>query len=256
MMPIHTHSTRAQFGAHVRTSIGAFTAAALVLGCLAAAPAMADEKAQPRTISITAEGTVESTPDLVEITAGVISEGKRAKEALAENTERMTKVVAAMKENGVDPKDLQTSTFSVQPVYQTDHKPEEGRTSRTLVGYEVVNQVHLTVREVGKLGTILDKLVSLGANKIDDISFGLDDPAQQENEARKNAMKAAIAKAKLYARAAGARLGKVITISENDYSPMPKRSTMRMEAAMSAPAPIEGGTTTTSIQLNVTWELK
>ncbi|MFD0987820.1 SIMPL domain-containing protein [Methyloligella solikamskensis] len=249
MIPFHSNSSPTRFAALTAALV-------LTLGSLLASPAMADDKEQPRTISITAEGVVESAPDLVEITAGVVSEGKTAKAALKENTERMTKVVAAMKKNGVAPKDLQTSTFSVQPVYQTHHKPEEGRTTRKLTGYEVVNQVHLTVREVGKLGTILDELVSLGANKIDDISFGLDDPTEQKNEARKQAMKAAIAKAELYAKAAGAKLGKVMSISENDYGPMPKRSAMRMEAADAAPAPIEGGTTATSIQLNVTWELE
>lgn len=228
----------------------------LALGSFAATPAMADEKEQPRIISITAEGVVESAPDLVEITAGVVSQGKTAKEALQENTERMTKMVAAMKEDGIAARDLQTSNFSVQPVYETHHKPEEGRTTRTLIGYEVINQVHLTLHEIPKLGAILDKLVTLGANKIDDISFGLDDPTAQENEARKKAMKAAKAKAELYAEAAGVTLGKVMTISENDYSPMPKRDVMRMEAAASAPVPIEGGTTATLIQLNVTWELK
>ncbi len=250
-MPLHFRPSRLSAPAAFAT------AALLLVSAGSAAPALAHEDhEQPRTISITAEGVVETAPDIVEITAGVVSEAKSAKEALQANTESMTKVVAAMKEEGIAARDLQTTDFSVQPVYETHHEPENGRTTRTLTGYEVVNQVHLTVHEIGKLGAILDKLVSLGANKIDDISFGLDDPAEQKDEARKKAMKAAIAKAELYAEAAGAKLGKVMSISENDYTPMPKRSAMRMEVMDAAPVPIEGGTTATSIQLNVTWELE
>lgn len=241
---------------HIRTSMAALTAAALLLGCLAASPALADDKAQPRTISITAEGVVESSPDIVEITAGVISEAKSAREALNDNTDRMTKVVAAMKEAGVADKDLQTTDFTVQPVYDNKRDADNYGSKRVLRGYEVRNRVHVTVHKVDSLGSILDTLVSEGANAIDDISFGLDDPSAQKDEARKQAMKAAIAKAKLYAKAAGARLGRVISISENDYGPVPKRDAMRMEAMASAPVPIQGGTTATSIQLNVTWELK
>ncbi|MEG6509076.1 SIMPL domain-containing protein [Methyloligella sp. 2.7D] len=218
-----------------------------------AAPAVHADEAEPpqRTISLTATGEVDSAPDLVEISTGVVSDAKSAADALEKNSKAMTKMIAALKAEGIAPKDIQTSNFSIRPRYD---RPEKNK-PQVLVGYRVNNSLHLKVRDVKALGAILDKLVSLGANNIGNIAFGLADPAATEDEARKLAMKEAIARAELYAEAAGVKLGKVISINEQG-GVRPYKAVARMEAASAAPVPIEAGTTTTSITVNVTWELE
>ena len=225
---------------------------------LAAAPvasqaALADEHEPPkRTITINGKGSVKAAPDKVSVSAGVESQAPTAKDALARNTDAMTKVVAALKDAGIDPKDVQTTTFTVSPRYNTS---DDGRPPR-IVGYSVLNSVFVTTHDIGKLGTILDQLVTAGANSIGGISFDIDKPEEKQNEARKAAMEDAIAKAKLYVAAAGAELGPVMTITEQGgYVPRTMSAPM-MEAATAKPVPIEPGTESVDIEVQVTWELK
>jgi uncharacterized protein YggE len=221
---------------------------------LAAQAALADDKEpQKRTISISGKGTVKSAPDMVTVSAGVESQAVTAAEALAKNTAAMTRVVEALKAQGIDAKDIQTTTFSVSPRYE-DH--DDSRPAR-IVGYSVFNSVFVTMHDIGKLGSVLDQLVSAGSNSIGGISFSIDKPEQLENEARKLAMAAAIAKAKLYAEAAGAELGPVQTITEQGgYVPYSYPIAAHIDAAAAKPVPVEPGTQSLNIDVQVTWELK
>ena len=137
----------------------------LALAPLQALPALAHDEPQKRTISLVATGAVKATPDKVDISTGVTSEAKSAREALDQNTEAMAKVVEALKVDGIEPKDIQTTNFSVSPVYE---QRKEG-TAPFVAGYRVTNAVRITVRDTKKLGAILDKVVSLGANQVDSI---------------------------------------------------------------------------------------
>jgi len=219
----------------------------------AAGQALADEHEPPkRTITINGKGSVKAAPDKVSVSAGVESQAPTAKEALAKNTAAMTKVVETLKAAGIDPKDIQTTTFNVGPRYDTS---DDGKPPR-IVGYSVINSVFVTTHDLDKLGTILDQLVSAGANSIGGISFDIDKPEEKQNEARKAAMADAIAKAKLYVEAAGAELGPVMTITEQGgYVPRSMGAPM-MEATASKPVPIEPGTESVDIEVQVTWELK
>ncbi|MGH6825185.1 SIMPL domain-containing protein [Methyloceanibacter sp.] len=224
--------------------------ALLIFTALPVNMASADE-APKRTISLAATGAIRTTPDKVDISTGVTAQAPTAKEALAKNSEAMTQVVAALKAEGLDPKDIQTTNFTVQPLYE---ERKDGR-SPNIVGYQVTNSVQVTVRDVGKLGQILDKVVTLGANDVNSIEFGVAEPEALKDEARKLAMRNAIANAKLYAEAAGAKLGKVLTISE-DQGIVFARSVAPAPMEMAAKAvPIEAGTTTVEARVSVTFEL-
>lgn len=214
--------------------------------------ALADEHEPPkRTITINGKGSVKAAPDKVSVSAGVETQAPTAKDALARNTDAMTKVVAALKDAGIDPKDIQTTNFSVSPRYENR---DDGKPAR-IVGYSVMNSVFVTTHDIGKLGTILDQLVTAGANSIGGISFDIDKPEEKQNEARKAAMEDAIAKAKLYVAAAGAELGPVMTITEQGgYVPRSMSAPMMAEAAK--PVPIEPGRDSVDIEVQVTWELK
>jgi uncharacterized protein YggE len=226
------------------------------LAVLAAAlPLSTPAAAAKRMISLSASGTVKATPDMASISTGVTSEGQTAQDALSKNTDAMTKVVDTLKGAGLEPKDIQTTDFSVSPIYE--RKKDEEATFIT--GYRVNNNVNITVRDIDKLGDVLDKVVRAGANQIGSISFGIAEPEKMKDEARKLAMKNAIGNAKLYAETAGAELGPVIKITESgNYTPRPYRA-MAAAAPMMAEAkqvPVEGGTMSVEAKVEVTWELR
>lgn len=226
-----------------------------ILGLLIAGPvtgALAASDNDGRTISLTGTGIAKARPDTAHVSTGVISEGPTAHEALEKNTAAMAQVVAELKAQGLAPKDIQTTNFSVHPRYQhfKNGKPA------AIVGYRVVNSVRIAVHDLMKLGAILDKVVSLGSNKIGGVEFSVDDPVPLKNQARKLAMENAISKANLYAEAAGARLGKVLKISEGVTQRPPQPVFARATANAKAATPIEPGEQSLQVHVNVTWELE
>ena len=228
----------------------------LMTASLLAAPASAHDVEQKRTISLTATGAVKTTPDKVDISTGVTSEAKSAREALDQNTAAMTKVVAALKEDGIEPKDIQTVNFSVGPIYEQRPLDRSDGKAPVVVGYRVTNQVRITLNDTKKLGEILDKVVTLGSNQIDSIEFGVKEPEALKDEARKLALKNVTDNAKLYAEAAGVGLGPILSISEEDsaYYPRAMPAAARMDMAKEA-VPIEAGTATVEVRVRVSWEL-
>src|SRR5690606_36041629 len=132
--------------------------------------------------------------------------GATAREALDANTAAMAELIAALKAEGIEARDIQTSGFSVNPNYvYSDARDEHGYTLPPKInGYQVSNTVSVAVRDLGELGSILDKSVTVGANTINGVSFSVADPSELYNEARRAAFADARDKAALYANAAGA----------------------------------------------------
>jgi len=204
-----------------------------------------------RTITVSAEGRVSARPDLVRITSGVVTEAETAQAALADNNTLMTAVISNLKVNGVADADVQTSTFSVSPKYE--HKRDG---SVPIVrGYTASNQVHAVIRDLTKIGEILDVLVKGGAIQIGGISFDFAEPDALKDKARKAAFENARHRAEIYAQAGGASLGEVLTIAEDaGYSARPSPGFAR--AAMAESVPIEAGEQTLEVKVTVTWLLK
>ncbi|ABS63935.1 protein of unknown function DUF541 [Parvibaculum lavamentivorans DS-1] len=235
------------------TPLAAIATLALFLGFVLAAPAHAQEKNEPRTITITGEGKAMAAPDIAYISTGVVTEGATAAEALAANTKAMAEVFAGLKDAGVAEKDMQTSQFSVYPVYeQQDPQKQEPRTPK-IGGYRVQNQLTVTVRDLTALGGILDKVVSLGSNQMNGISFSIDKPEPLLDEARKDAVKDALRKAKLYAGAAGISLGQIMSISENGIGmpPQPYYAKDMMMRAEASSVPVAAGEQTITASVNL-----
>ncbi len=120
-------------------------------------------------MQISASGRAVAEPDMATISTGVLSEAETAKDALAANTITMNKVMEALRAAGLEPRDIQTSDFSVQPKYQyyQDNTPPK------MIGYTVANQVFIRVRDLKKLGTVLDRVVEMGSNQVSGIQFEL-----------------------------------------------------------------------------------
>lgn len=216
-------------------------------------PAAAAEKDAARTISLSGMGSAKGSPDTAHISTGVVSEAATAREALDKNNGAMARVIDELKAQGLEPKNIQTTNFSVRPRFQhfKDGKPP------VISGYRVVNSVRIKVSDLTKLGIILDKVVTLGSNQIGGIEFSVADAANLKDMARREAMADASHKAKLYAEAAGAKLGKVLKISEDfaQIQPRPAFARAALEAK-AATAPIEPGEQTLQARVNVTWELE
>ena len=182
----------------------------LGLGCSARPAASADDVTARRSITISANGSVTAVPDLARITSGVATEAPVARDAVAKNSEAMQKVIAGLKASGIDDKDIQTASFHIEPRYT---RAREGE-APAIDGYRVTNQVQVIVRNLDKLGDVLDRLVGLGANQMAGLSFDASKAETLHDDARKEAVANALRRAKLYADAAGVELGEVLTIEE------------------------------------------
>lgn len=208
----------------------------------------------PRIISLTGHGEVRSAPDLAYVTSGVVTQGATAAEALAANTTAMNDLFAALKSSGIEDKDIQTSNFSVQPRYDY----QNGQAPK-LVGYDVTNNVTVTLRKIDGLGPLLDKLVQNGSNQISGVTFDVAKPEDAMDEARKLATADATRKAKVYAQAMGIELGPVMQVSEGSavQPPMPMvRGTMMKADMAAAPVPVAAGEQSIAVDVNVIWEIK
>lgn len=236
----------------MKTATAAVLALTLALPLLAARPARAAE--DPATLTLSAEGVSRLAPDMASLSLGVITEAPTAGEALKLNAERMTKVMAALKKAGLAERDIQTSGLSVSPQYDyANNKPP------ALRGYQAANQVTATVRDLSRLGPVLDATVGAGANTAGQVNFGLSDPLTAENAAREAAVKALKAKADLYARATGYSGVRLTALSEGGFVPQPrpmmKAYAMAAPMADSAPTPVSPGELNVSITVNGVFDL-
>jgi uncharacterized protein YggE len=222
---------------------------------LLAVPAMAEERALTPTLTSTAEGSVEVTPDIVNVTLGVVSNGKTAAEALETNSKDMNAAIEAIKAAGVAEKDVGTSGFSVSPVYapRPDNQPDA---PARVIGYEVSNQVTVTIRDLKASGAILDKVVAAGANRISGISFDVSDPSTSADAALKDAIAQSKKKAELMADAADLKLVRIVSITtDGGARPVFAAYDGAMLRAAKAPTPIMAGSRTVSAMATIVWEV-
>ena len=210
-----------------------------------------------RTLTLTGEARVAAAPDMAIISAGTLSEAKTAREALTANNETMRKVLGTIRAAGVEGKDIQTSSVSIQPKYSYASSSSPSREAPQIDGYTVSNSVSVIVRDLDKLGAVMDAVVSSGVNQMQGLVFTIAYPEPLRDEARKQAVAAALARANLYAQAAGVRLGAIQSISEAGYAPPPRpMARMAMEAASDAPVPVAQGELSIEAQVNIVWGLE
>jgi uncharacterized protein len=207
-------------------------------------------------INVTATGEAAIAPDLAYLSLVVMRESATAREALTANNDAMTEVMAAMKAFGIEDRDLQTSGFSINPIYVYPNT-DQPQTPPKITGYQVSNSLSVRVRDLAKLGEVLDQAVTLGVNSGGNITFGNDKPEEAIKQARVKAMKEAVDKAKVLVEAAGAKLGKIVSISENFNQPQPMAMMEMARASDAAPksVPIAGGESNYSVSVNASFEI-
>ena len=232
-----------------------FAATVFVMAVFAAmVPAQAQQAQLPpeRGVIVIGEGSVSVPPDYARIRSGVTTRAKTAKEATDTNTKAMAAITAMLLGAGIEQKDIQTSRFSVQPIYVS----QQSNTEQKLSGFSVSNQVNVTIRQIDKVGEILDRLVTTGATDVGNVEFLHSDMSNTLDQAREAAVADARRKADLYARASGLSLGGVSWITEDSRyaAPMPMTA-LRASAAMAAPVPIAGGEDTLHVRITVGFDM-
>jgi len=207
-------------------------------------------------IWVSGSGKVSAVPDIAILRLGIEAQESSVATARAQANEAMTAVMSALEDSGVDEKDIQTQYFNIHKVTRWDER--EGK--EVVIGYRVTNMVTAKIRDMDKVGVIIDAAAVAGGDltRIDSIGFTVDDPSAYQDEAREKAMADAAAKAKQLAGLAGIKLGKPIYITENAPYPYPIYRQDIMEAVAGAPAmetPISPGEMEISMSVQVAYEI-
>lgn len=236
-----------------------FAFALLASACLLGANAAVAEDNAPReaTITVSGNGEARATPDTAIVTLAVTKQEKTARESLDANNTAMSAVLDALKADGIEARDLQTSGFTIQPVYDYSQNNDGSQKPPVLVGYQTTNSLTIRLRDLSKAGALIDKSVTLGINQGGDIRFVNEDTAAILKDARAKAMKDAIAKAKELTAAAGVDVGRIVDISETVSNPMPMPM-MAMAEKADAPraVPMAPGENSYNVSVNVTFAIK
>lgn len=240
----------------------ALALATLLAGSVVSGAAVAQESATPTataagvpTVSVSGHGEVNVPPDTAQVNIGVDVIKPTLDEAQEQATTQANAVIEALKAAGIADEDIQTEFFSVNIL--RDYS--ENADPTTITGFEIVNQLRVTVRDTDTLGELLDAAVNAGANSIYGVTFYVDDQTAAASEARVEAVEDARVKAEELATAAGMTLGPVVAIAEGTapiISPvygMARGGGMAMDAAA---VPVETGSTTVAVDVQVTYELR
>jgi uncharacterized protein YggE len=220
-----------------------------------------------RTFTVSAEGKAVAVPDVAEFTFSVISEGSTNLSDLQKNnTDRVNKVTAFLKDKKVDDKDVSTVGYSVDPRYQYSTCNNGQCPPPQIVGYTVTQTTRVKARDFSVVGDLLSGVVQQGANSVSSLSFTQDDPEKAKNDARADAMKKARAQAQMISNAGGFSLGRLVSVSEEGApGPIPYGvggaasdsgfKSMVAPQASSAPV-VQPGSQDVTIDLALTYEIR
>jgi uncharacterized protein YggE len=228
----------------------------LALLVSACGPTTVNQAAPPpmRTLSVAGTGDANLEPDIAYIYVGVHTEKLTAAEAVAENTTQTETVIQAIKDFGIDAKDIRTMNFSIWPMDKYD--PQSGIATGEKT-YAVDNTVYVTVRKLDTLGDLLDTVIQAGANTVNNIQFDVANKDEALKAARADAVKDAQAKAQELAEASGLTLGEIQTIGFTDSVPYPIFDGRGGGGgAAEAAVPIQPGQLTFTVVVNVTYAVK
>jgi len=218
--------------------------AALLLG-LSALPAVAQDNG----LTVTGTGQVVASPDMARLSLGVLAQARTAAQAVRDMSADMEKVMASLTAAGVAQEDIQTSGLRVDVQQSYDEATQSSR----ITGYIAATDVSIQVLDLSKLGQTLDAVVQEGANQMNGLRFDLQDREPALNDARRAAVADALAKAALYAQAAGMALGPVQSLTEGVASSGTPQPMMRMAMDSTENVPVAAGQITISADVTVTW---
>lgn len=216
---------------------------------LAATPVWAAEKA-PASINVTGHAEVTVTPDVAFVTTGIVTTGADVEAARQENDRVMKRIIDTLVAQGIDRKKISTSQFSLQPIYRNDTRANgEG----TISGYRLQNNVTVVVEDLSRIGTVVDAAFVAGANQFYGLRFGLKDDSGLRDDLLRKAVQDGRHKAQVMADALGVSLGQPLSVTEAGQASPVQADTYRMVKANSGAAPIEAGTLTIGLDVNLSF---
>ncbi len=204
------------------------------------------------TFSVTGEGKVTVSPDIAVVNVGVTAQAATAKAAQNQLNTLINAVSDAVKQVGVDAKDIQTSGYTIYPTQDYT----DGR--QRITGYQASSNLTIKVRDIEKANAVVDAATAAGANQVGGVSFDVDDKTKAQNEAREKAVTEAKRKAEAAASIAGFRLGRIINYNE-DFGGIPRPIPMMAETKAglgSAPTQLEPGSSEVSVVVSLSYEIK
>jgi len=205
------------------------------------------------TITVVGQGSVRVMPDVATVSVGVETSAETVGEAVSQNEDLMTAILAALKEVGIAEEDVQTMNYSIQLDRYPEPMPRvEPSTEEVKPVYRVSNMANVTVRDLDTVGDVLGAVVEAGANNIWGISFRVDDPSTAQTDARSKAIEDAQARAASLAELSGVELGPVMSVSEV-VGPTPLSVTAVAERAVAGAGPISPGMQEIGYQVQVTY---
>ena len=207
------------------------------------------------TVSVSGHGEVNVPPDTASVSIGIDVVQPTLGQAQEQATAQATMVIEALKAAGIADEDIQTAYFNVNILrdYSENGDPTQ------ITGFEITNQLQLTVRDTDTLGDLLDEAVSAGANSINGVTFSVDDQTAAASQARRQAVEDARTKAEELAAAAGLTLGPVLSVAEGTVAPMPPPMTAGAGGEMAkaqAAVPVQPGSSTVAVDVSITFELR
>ncbi|MBK0329051.1 SIMPL domain-containing protein [Rhodobacteraceae bacterium F11138] len=193
---------------------------------------------ESRLITVTGEGRIEAVPDMATVTLGVTNEAPEAKAAMDATSAAVAQVLDRLQAMGLEPRDIQTQRFSLNPVW-SDRGYSDGKRPE-ITGFVASNMVMARVRDIETLGPVLDAVISEGANDFNGLQFGVQDNKPLIEAARKEAVEDGIAKARQLAEAAGVTLGPVVSIADHGGN-NPRPMKMELASARDGSMPVAAG---------------
>ncbi|HZD17655.1 MAG TPA: SIMPL domain-containing protein [Actinomycetota bacterium] len=223
-------------------------AAAITLPSIAQTdPPSSEPDERTRTVTVGGTATVRSSPDEAVVSLGVRTEAASAEEAMADNADRMNAVIRSLLDQGLTEDDLATSSLSLYPRYADN--------GSTVVGFTAENQVTVTVRDLPRIGRLIDRAVEAGANLTSGISFRLSGDNDAADRALADAVADARGKAELIAAAADASLGQVLSVTESGSPTPPPIYDVYAAAGAEAATPVLPPELQTQVSVTVVWAL-
>ncbi len=209
------------------------------------------ECANLRTLTLNATATIAAQPDIAIVTVGVKTQNDSAAKALSANNTQMHRIYQTLAQYGVEKKDIRTVNLNL---YRREERDNKGKVAKRY--YVATNTVQVTVRDLSKVGEVLDAVVQDGANSIQGIRFDLSNRDELLKQAQLAAVEQARERAKAIAEAAGAKLGDVRSISFQTVAPVPRVMLSAASAKSADSVPVSGGEMTISATVNMVFDLK
>ena len=208
---------------------------------------------EARRLTVRGHGSVSTAPDMALITLGVVREAREAGEAIAETSAAMRALLEVLNAAGLEARDVQTSGLSLSPIWSNR---SSGNARPRITGFTARNTLRIRLRDLDSLGALLDRLVAAGANNLEGVSFGLQDPSTQRDEARRAAIADALHAAEVLAGAAGVGLGEILSISQGQTVSGGPVVMREMALGADAGVPIAAGEVTSRADVTVVFALK